>query len=67
MILGFFLLLLLAFSNGLLINMEGRKNYCFYKKIFKGEKLKVSYVCSGKGESKVGLKATLTSNYLQLI
>lgn len=59
MIFTFFLILLLALNNAIFINMEGRKNYCFYKNIFKDEKLKISYVCSGKGEKKVGLKVNI--------
>ena len=34
----------------LFIKMESKKTYCFYREVHKGEKIKINYICSGKGE-----------------
>ncbi len=59
MIFLYFWICVLIFTNGLQINMDRRKNYFFYRDVTKGEKIHISYVSSGKGETKVGLKITL--------
>ena len=56
--------LLFASAYGLFINMEPKKTYCFYRSSNKGEKIKINYVCSGKGEKQVGLKVIKIINYI---
>lgn len=59
-----FFLFLLAFtiSNGLYINLEGKRDYCFFVTVAEGVNITISYVVSGYNENLVSMKVQKNLN-----
>ncbi len=51
-----FLVFCLSISQSLYINLEGKREYCFYVSVAEGHNLTISYVVSGYNENLVSMK-----------